>query len=159
MFKTLALGLCLVASFVPAYSPGTCSGYVNTHDPALTKRTSDGSYFRFTTGGGISIARASSLGGKWTAAGEVLADGSKIDLTGNTDLCVVARPIFGNKQLTTLRRPRMYITTQVTRLTIYIMPFLASGPKTVLSVLLLLQRLKQIPGLNKVQVIIPSSPS
>lgn len=88
MFKTLALGLSLVASFVQAYTPGTCSGYVNTHDPALIKRTSDGTYFRFATGGGISIATASSLGGKWTTAGEVLADGSKIDLIGNTDLWV-----------------------------------------------------------------------
>lgn len=88
MFKILALGAALLATCIQAYTPGACSGSCNTHDPALIKRTSDGTYFRFTTGGGIYIATASSISGSWTDAGEVLPDGSSIDLDGNTDLWV-----------------------------------------------------------------------
>lgn len=75
----------LLAVCVYGYSnPGTCSGACNVHDPALIKRSSDGTYFRFSTGGGISIATASAAAGPWTAAGTVLPSGSKISLTGNT---------------------------------------------------------------------------
>lgn len=69
-------------------SPGACSGACNIHDPALIRRESDGTYFRFSTGNKISYASASSIEGPWTAIGSVLPDGSSIDLDGNNDLWV-----------------------------------------------------------------------
>lgn len=67
--------------------PGACSGECWTHDPAVVKR-SDGTYFRFATGGGIYVYSASALTGPWTYDGEALASGSSIDLSGNDDLWV-----------------------------------------------------------------------
>lgn len=68
--------------------PGACSGYCWTHDPAVVKRASDGTYFRFATGGGIQVAKSTSLSGSWTFEGEALPSGSSIALSGNTDLWV-----------------------------------------------------------------------
>ncbi|KAL2855372.1 glycosyl hydrolase [Aspergillus pseudoustus] len=77
----------LLAGVAYAYgSPGACSGTCNIHDPALIRRESDGTYFRFSTGNCISYASASSIEGPWTAIGSVLPDGSSIDLDGNDDL-------------------------------------------------------------------------
>lgn len=108
MFSILLLLLPLLVS---AYSnPGVCSGACNTHDPALIQRTSDGTWFLFSTGGGIGVASASSIDGSFTAIGDVLADGSSIDLTGNTDLWVsfpCSRRSLSNKFE---RRLQTYIT-------------------------------------------------
>lgn len=71
--------------------PGACSGYCWTHDPAVVKRASDGTYFRFATGGGIQVAKSTSLSGSWTFEGEALPSGSSIALSGNTDLWVSER--------------------------------------------------------------------
>lgn len=70
-------------------SPGACSGDCWTHDPSVVKR-SDGTYFRFSTGGGMGIYKASALTGPWTYQGVVLSGGSSISVTGNagTDLWV-----------------------------------------------------------------------
>lgn len=72
---------CLVQGSYP--SPGACSGDCWTHDPSVVKR-SDGTYFRFSTGGGIGVYKASSLAGSWTYAGVALSSGSSISVTGNT---------------------------------------------------------------------------
>ena len=79
-------------TFSKAYSdPLECSGICNdTHDPSLIRRSSDGTYFRFATGGGVSIHTADSIQGPWTYQGYALADGSKIDNSGSTDLWVKA---------------------------------------------------------------------
>lgn len=69
-------------------SPESCSGNCYAHDPSLIRRSSDGTYFRFNTGGGVQIYKADSLDGEWTYEGDALPDGSSIDLTGNTDLWV-----------------------------------------------------------------------
>nr|POF01323.1 arabinan endo-1,5-alpha-l-arabinosidase a [Quercus suber] len=61
---------------------GTCT---DTHDPSLIRRTSDGTYFRFATGGGIPIYTSPSLTGSWTRAGTVLPAGSSIDNAGAKD--------------------------------------------------------------------------
>jgi arabinan endo-1,5-alpha-L-arabinosidase len=84
LFSTLLL----LASLASAYSnPGACSGICNNaHDPSLIRRSSDGTYFRFSTGGGIAIHTAPAITGPWTYKGVVLASGSKISLSGNTDL-------------------------------------------------------------------------
>lgn len=86
----LGIGLaCLSTLTSAAYAdPGACSGYCWAHDPAVVKRASDGTYFRFNTGGGIGIAKSTSLAGSWTYEGNALASGSSIALTGNTDLWV-----------------------------------------------------------------------
>lgn len=88
-FKFLAIQAALLAAFVQGYAnPGSCSGACNVHDPGLIRRSSDGKYFRFSTGNKISYASASSLSGPWTTIGSVLPSGSSIDLAGNDDLWV-----------------------------------------------------------------------
>lgn len=67
-------------------NPGACSGACWSHDPAVIQRTSDGVYFRFSTGGGIEITKATSISGPWTILGKALPSGSKINLAGKTDL-------------------------------------------------------------------------
>jgi arabinan endo-1,5-alpha-L-arabinosidase len=83
--------LLLVSSFASTVlsfgDPGACTGACGVHDPALIRRTSDGKYFRFSTGNKISIATSNSLSGPWTAAKDsALPNGSKIKLAGNNDL-------------------------------------------------------------------------
>jgi arabinan endo-1,5-alpha-L-arabinosidase len=92
----------------PLPCTGTCT---DTHDPSLTRRSSDGTYFRFATGGGISIYTAPSLTGAWTYAGEVLPSGSSINnpgsqdawapdvhLVGDTYFCYYAVSSFGSQE-------------------------------------------------------------
>jgi len=79
--------LIATASLVQGYAdPGACSGACWAHDPSVIQRSSDNLYFKFNTGSGVEIATASSLSGPWTIQGYALPSGSKIDLTGNTDL-------------------------------------------------------------------------
>jgi hypothetical protein len=79
---TLAL---LQAAAVYGYAnPGACSGACNIHDPTLIQ-DADGTYYRFSTGGGISYASASSIEGPWTGRGSVLPSGSSIDNSGKND--------------------------------------------------------------------------
>lgn len=67
-------------------NPLSCSGIcTDTHDPSLIRRSSDGTYFRFATGGGLDIHTADSLLGPWTLAGQVLPSGSSIDNSGSAD--------------------------------------------------------------------------
>ncbi|CAL5870491.1 uncharacterized protein PFLUO_LOCUS4728 [Penicillium psychrofluorescens] len=74
---------CLLVALVSAYpNREPCTGDCWTHDPALAQRQSDGKYFRFATGDGVTIATADSLRGPWTAAGSALAQGSDINLNG-----------------------------------------------------------------------------
>lgn len=86
----------LFAALVATYAnPGSCSGSCVVHDPALIRRASDGKYFRFSTGGGIAIATASSPSGTWTDTGTVRASGAawKVQVSGNagTDAWVSRR--------------------------------------------------------------------
>lgn len=77
----------LFGALVESYgNPGACSGACWSHDPAVIQRASDGTYFRFSTGSGIQITKATSLSGPWTIQGYALPSGSSIDLDGNTDL-------------------------------------------------------------------------
>ncbi|KAJ5396413.1 Glycoside hydrolase family 43 [Penicillium cosmopolitanum] len=87
MFRVLSISAALFGSLVHGYAnPGSCSGSCNVHDPSLIQRSSDGTYFRFSTGNKISYASASSIKGPWTAIGSVVPAGSSIDLDGNDDL-------------------------------------------------------------------------
>ncbi|CZT22390.1 probable Probable arabinan endo-1,5-alpha-L-arabinosidase A [Ramularia collo-cygni] len=64
-------------------NPGACSGVcTNTHDPSIVKR-SDGTYFRFSTSGGIQIHSAPSLTGPWTFKCEMLTGNAKLTVSGN----------------------------------------------------------------------------
>ncbi|KAK1750465.1 putative arabinan endo-1,5-alpha-L-arabinosidase A [Echria macrotheca] len=77
-----------VAGFVssvfslPEACTGTCT---NTHDPSIIVRT-DGTYFRFSTGGRIAIHSASNITGPWKYRGAALPNDSSINLRGNQDL-------------------------------------------------------------------------
>lgn len=73
---------------VSAYAdPEACSGVcVNAHDPTVIRRKSDGTYFRFSTGGKIAIHTAPSLSGPWKYECAMLPSGSSIPLKGNDDL-------------------------------------------------------------------------
>lgn len=64
-FASLALGFAN-----PLSCSGTCT---NTHDPAIIKRSSDGTYFRFATGGSLSVHSGPKIQGPWTYKGQVLS--------------------------------------------------------------------------------------
>ncbi|KAL3426393.1 arabinan endo-1,5-alpha-L-arabinosidase A [Phlyctema vagabunda] len=83
--KALSLVPVLGAALVQAYAnPGACSGSCWSHDPSVIQRTSDNAYYRFSTGGGLEITKATSLAGPWTSLGTVLPSGSKISVSGNS---------------------------------------------------------------------------
>ncbi|KAL4994481.1 glycosyl hydrolase [Aspergillus recurvatus] len=83
----LAVSTSLFTGLAYGYAaPGACSGACTIHDPALIRRESDGTYFRFSTGTRISYASAPTIEGPWTTLGSVLPGGSSINLAGNTDL-------------------------------------------------------------------------
>ena len=66
----------------PLPCSGTCT---DTHDPSIIQRSTDGTYFRFATGGGLSIYSADSIQGPWDHSGEILPNGSSIDNPGADD--------------------------------------------------------------------------
>ncbi|KAI4864551.1 glycoside hydrolase family 43 protein [Hypoxylon rubiginosum] len=77
-------------------NPGACSGTcTNTHDPSIIRR-SDGTYFRFSTGGKIAVHTAPDITGPWTYKGAVLPSGSSIDLAGNQDLWAPEVALIGS---------------------------------------------------------------
>lgn len=90
-FKSLLVGAATLLSLVDGYaSPLACSGTcTNAHDPSIIRRSSDGTYFRFSTGGKIAVHTASTLLGPWTYKGAALPSGSSINLSGNQDLWVL----------------------------------------------------------------------
>lgn len=87
LFTNLLASAAAFAGFAMGQSdPLPCSGVcVNTHDPSLIRRESDGTYFRFATGAGIPIHTAPEITGPWTYQGEVLNLPAQIDNSGNSD--------------------------------------------------------------------------
>ncbi|KAF7943392.1 hypothetical protein EAE96_011318 [Botrytis aclada] len=86
MFSRILLPILGLLSLVAAYAnPGACSGNCYAHDPALIQRSSDGTWFKFNTGNGIGIWKATALAGPWTYVGDALSK-SSINLAGNGDL-------------------------------------------------------------------------
>ncbi|KAL9593746.1 MAG: hypothetical protein Q9219_007405 [cf. Caloplaca sp. 3 TL-2023] len=83
----LILTVLSALSAADAYAkPILCSGIcTNAHDPSLVRRE-DGTYFRFSTGGGVVVHTAPSIQGPWTYDGAALPNGSRIDKPGNQDL-------------------------------------------------------------------------
>lgn len=86
----LFLSLCALAATAFGFAdPLPCSGCCgDTHDPSMIRRASDGTYFRFATGGLIPIYTAPSLTGPWVAAGQVLSGPAHVNNSGNTDIWV-----------------------------------------------------------------------
>ncbi|KAH9988240.1 glycosyl hydrolase [Xylariaceae sp. FL0662B] len=86
-FCTVITGVVPLLGLALGYAnPNACSGTcVNTHDPSIIRR-SDGTYFRFSTGGKIAVHTAPDISGPWTYQGAALPSGSSIDLEGNDDL-------------------------------------------------------------------------
>ncbi|KAK4220494.1 putative arabinan endo-1,5-alpha-L-arabinosidase A [Podospora fimiseda] len=84
---SLIWGISLLSTLTSGYAlPEPCSGVcVNTHDPSII-RHSDGTYFRFSTGGRIAIHAAPTLNGPWIYKGAAIPRGSSINLPGNQDL-------------------------------------------------------------------------
>ncbi|RDW84261.1 arabinan endo-1,5-alpha-L-arabinosidase-2 [Coleophoma cylindrospora] len=84
-YKSLSLLPLVFGTLAQAYSnPGSCSGTCWTHDPSVIQRTSDNAYFRFSTGSGIEVTKATSLSGPWTSLGYALPKGSEISVSGNS---------------------------------------------------------------------------
>ncbi|TKX24749.1 glycosyl hydrolases family 43 protein [Elsinoe australis] len=69
-----------LVALVQGYAmPMACSGIcTNTHDPSLIRRSSDGKYFRFATGGRMPVFTAPALNGPWSQAGTVLQANAKV---------------------------------------------------------------------------------
>lgn len=93
MVKTLswlaAFPLLAAATGVNGYAaPGACStGCTNAHDPSIIQ-SADGTYYRFSTGGNISVHTAPDISGPWEFKGPALPAGSSIELKGRYDLWV-----------------------------------------------------------------------
>ncbi|KAH6974965.1 glycosyl hydrolase [Ilyonectria sp. MPI-CAGE-AT-0026] len=84
--SSLLSGLALSSGVFGYANPKACSGVCNNaHDPSIIRR-SDGTYFRFSTGGRIAIHTAPAIEGPWTYKGAMLPKGSAINLPGNQDL-------------------------------------------------------------------------
>lgn len=90
IFSPLFAHLAFFVASVAAYAdPLSCSGVcTDTHDPTLIRRSSDGTYYRFATGGGIPIYTTTTIQGPWVYQGEVLSGGSSIDNSGADDMWV-----------------------------------------------------------------------
>ncbi|KAF2766650.1 arabinan endo-1,5-alpha-L-arabinosidase A [Teratosphaeria nubilosa] len=82
LLLTVAASIGLANAFAdPLPCKGNCR---NSHDPTIIRRSSDGKYFRFATGGRVGIHTAPSIIGPWTGAGVVLpSSGSSIDNPGS----------------------------------------------------------------------------
>ncbi|KAF1360995.1 endo-1,5-alpha-L-arabinosidase [Lizonia empirigonia] len=87
MRSTIIASLLSAVSVVYGYAnPMACSGVCNNaHDPALIRHT-DGTYYRFSTGGKIAIHSAPAVTGPWTYKGAAIPAGSTINLNGKDDL-------------------------------------------------------------------------
>ena len=68
----------------PEPCSGVCQGKM--HDPAVIRRSSDGTYFRFTTNDQIKVATAPDMSGPWTYQCDALSPASIIDNPGNKDI-------------------------------------------------------------------------
>ncbi|KAG8629440.1 hypothetical protein KVT40_003305 [Elsinoe batatas] len=84
---TLTLLTTAMVAQVHSYAmPLSCSGVcTNTHDPSLIRRSSDGTYYRFATGGRMPIFTSPALTGPWKQVGTVLSGAAKVP-GQNTDL-------------------------------------------------------------------------
>ncbi|KAE8140213.1 glycosyl hydrolase [Aspergillus pseudotamarii] len=83
---SLLAALSLPLALVNAYAnPSPCTGDCWAHDPGLWRRD-DGTYFLFSTAGGIQVSSAPALNGPWTRVGEALPGGSSVNHPGSTNL-------------------------------------------------------------------------
>ncbi|KXS97281.1 hypothetical protein AC578_4574 [Pseudocercospora eumusae] len=83
-YTFLSLALATFTTRADAYAnPGPCSGVcTNAHDPSIIRR-SDGTYFRFSTGGLVPIHSAPAITGPWTFKCNMLSANAKSTTSGN----------------------------------------------------------------------------
>jgi arabinan endo-1,5-alpha-L-arabinosidase len=89
LLPALSILTTLLTTAAAYADPGACSsGCTNSHDPSIIRRASDGTYFRFSTGGTIQIHTAPDLSGPWAFACTMLPGAAKLRVPGNpgTDL-------------------------------------------------------------------------
>lgn len=88
LFTTI-IGLLTLLAGADGYSdPEPCSGNCYAHDPGFIRRSSDGVYFRFNTDTFIDIMKSDSISGPWEIIGNVLPNGSVVDLANDEGLWV-----------------------------------------------------------------------
>jgi arabinan endo-1,5-alpha-L-arabinosidase len=77
--NTLFAAVLSAAALVAAYpDPRSCTGDCIAIDPAVIRRDSDGTYFRFNTFNDIGIYKATTLDGPWSYEGGAITAGSII---------------------------------------------------------------------------------
>lgn len=87
-FKTI-VGALSLSAWASGYSnPEPCTGNCFAHDPGFIRRSSDGEYFRFNTDTYIDIMKSSSVSGPWQVVGNVLPNGSIVDVAADEGLWV-----------------------------------------------------------------------
>lgn len=88
-FLPTFLGVLALSARTSGYAdPEPCSGNCYAHDPGFIRRSSDGEYFRFNTDNYVDIMKSSSVSGPWELVGNVLPNGSIIDLAADEGLWV-----------------------------------------------------------------------
>lgn len=85
---TLIRVLALSAGVFGYSNPERCTGECFAHDPGFIRRSSDGVYFRFNTDSLVDIMKSNSISGPWEIIGNVLPNGSVVDLAENEGLWV-----------------------------------------------------------------------
>ncbi|EGG05115.1 family 43 glycoside hydrolase [Melampsora larici-populina 98AG31] len=86
MILYLSIVVFLLFNHIKAYSqPGPCEGSCFAHDPSLVQHP-NGTWFRFNTGNGIGIWKASALQGPWNYVGDALEGGSTMKMQGSNYL-------------------------------------------------------------------------
>lgn len=88
-FLPTFIGVLALSARASGYAnPERCSGNCYAHDPGFIRRSSDGEYFRFNTDNYVDIMKSSSVSGPWQLVGNVLPNGSVIDLAADEGLWV-----------------------------------------------------------------------
>ncbi|KAL4174991.1 hypothetical protein KRP22_006919 [Phytophthora ramorum] len=81
LFSVATLGFAFLNAVTGAYvNPGACLVLASTPTTPASFVVEDGTYFRFSTGGGIAVHSAPDITGPWTFKGSVLPEGTSIKL-------------------------------------------------------------------------------
>lgn len=88
LFNPIIASLALTNWAYGYSNPEPCTGNCYAHDPGFIRRSSDGVYFRFNTDSLVDIMKADSITGPWEIVGNVLPNGSIVDLSNDEGLWV-----------------------------------------------------------------------
>lgn len=99
--------------------PEPCTGNCSAvHDPSVTKRATDGKYFRLSTDGNVAIASAPSLNGPWQYEGPMLSDGTSMQVADGQLIWVHSRSQFPLTRLTGMYASRPMHSSRPTHITL-----------------------------------------